>query len=115
VARPGGAFLERDGVLTDLGTLPGAIPVPVALNSHDQVVGEAFAFTATFGQHAILYDARLDPPMRDLNDLIPPDSGIVLIQATGINDHGSIVGIATVNGPFPPFHGFLLTPNPSSP
>jgi len=53
--------------------------------------------------------------MQDLNDLIPPDSGIVLIQATGINDHGSIVGIATVNGPFPPFHGFLLTPNPSSP
>jgi hypothetical protein len=54
----------------------------VALNSHDQVVGEAFAFTATFGQHAILYDARLDPPMQDLNDLIPPDSGIELSAAT---------------------------------
>ena len=112
----GGAFLERDGVLTDLGTLPGGgFAVALALNSHDQVVGYVFDIGPGVGEHAFLYDARLDPPMQDLNDLIPPDSGIVLIQATGINDHGSIVGIATVNGPFPPFHGFLLTPNPSSP
>jgi probable HAF family extracellular repeat protein len=110
----GGAFLERDGVLTDLGTLPGTTPVAAALNSHDQVVGEAFAFTATFGQHAILYDARLDPPMRDLNDLIPPDSGIELDAATAINDHGSIVCIGTPVGQSAPPRAFLLTPNPSS-
>jgi probable HAF family extracellular repeat protein len=111
----GGAFLERDGVFTDLGTLPGGIAVAFALNSHDQVVGYAFGVGTGIGEHAFLYDARLDPPMRDLNDLIPPDSGIVFIEATGINDSGSIVGVGTVNGPVPPFHSFLLTPDPSSP
>jgi probable HAF family extracellular repeat protein len=109
----GGAFLERDGVLTDLGTLPGTTPVAVALNSHDQVVGEAFAFTATFGQHAILYDTRLDPPVQDLNDLIPPDSGIELNAATAINDHGSIVCIGIPHGESAPWRAFLLTPNPA--
>jgi probable HAF family extracellular repeat protein len=110
-----GAFLERDSVFTDLGTLPGAIPVAVALNSHDQVVGTALAFSTVFGQHAILYDARLDPPMQDLNDLIPPDSGIELDAATAINDRGSIVCVGTVNGQSLPNRAFLLTPNPSSP
>jgi probable HAF family extracellular repeat protein len=110
----GGAFLERDGVLTDLGTLPGGIPVAFALNSHDQVVGDAFGIGTGFGQHAFLYDAQLDPPMQDLNDLIPPDSGIVLIQATGINDRGSIAAIGTVNGLSLSLRAFLLTPNLTS-
>ena len=110
----GGAFLERGGVLTDLGALPGgAFTVAFALNSRDQVVGYAFGIGSGVG-HAFLYDAQLDPPMQDLNDLIPPDSGIVFDQATGINDRGNIVGIGTV-GQFPPFHAFLLSPNLSSP
>jgi probable HAF family extracellular repeat protein len=110
----GGAFLERGGVLTDLGGLPGgALSVAFALNSRDQVVGYAFGIGSGVG-HAFLYDAQLDPPMQDLNDLIPPDSGIVFNQATGINDRGNIVGIGTV-GQFPPFRAFLLSPNPSSP
>jgi probable HAF family extracellular repeat protein len=108
----GGAFLERDGVLTDLGTLPGTTPVAVALNSHDQVVGEAFDFSSVFGQHAILYDARLAPPMQDLNDLIPPDSGIELNAATAINDRESIVCIGTINGQS--LRAFLLTPTPAA-
>jgi probable HAF family extracellular repeat protein len=111
----GGAFLERDGVLTDLGTLPGGIAVALALNSHDQVVGDAFGIGTGLGEHAFLYDGRLDPPMQDLNDLIPPDSGIVFAEATGINDRGGIVGIGTLDGQSPQFHAFLLTPNPSSP
>jgi probable HAF family extracellular repeat protein len=107
----GGAFLERDGVLTDLGGLPGgAFTVALALNSRDQVVGYAFGIGNGVG-HAFLYDAQLDPPMQDLNDLIPPDSGIVFNQATGINDRGDIVGIGTV-GQFPPFRAFLLSRNP---
>ena len=110
----GGAFLERGGVLTDLGALPGgAFTVALALNSRDQVVGYAFGIGSGVG-HAFLYDAKLDPPMQDLNDLIPPDSGIVFDQATGINDRGNIVGIGTV-GQFPPFHAFLLSPKLSSP
>jgi probable HAF family extracellular repeat protein len=113
----GGAFLERGGVFTDLGTLRGAIsnaPVAFALNSHDQVVGVSFGIAVGF-EHAFLYDAQLDPPMQDLNDLIPPDTGIVLNQATGINDRGSIAVIGTANGQLGPVRAFLLTPNPSSP
>jgi hypothetical protein len=107
----GGAFLERGGVLTDLGGLPGgAFTVAFALNSRDQVVGYAFGIGNGVG-HAFLYDAQLEPPMQDLNDLIPPDSGIVFNQATGINDRGDIVGIGTV-GQFPPFRAFLLSRNP---
>jgi probable HAF family extracellular repeat protein len=107
----GDAFLERGGVLTDLGGLPGgAFTVAFALNSRDQVVGYAFGIGNGVG-HAFLYDAQLDPPMQDLNDLIPPDSGIVFNQATGINDRGDIVGIGTV-GQFPPFRAFLLSRNP---
>ena len=52
----GGAFLERDGVLADLGTLPGGIAVALALNSHDQVVGKAFGIGLGVGEHAFLYD-----------------------------------------------------------
>jgi hypothetical protein len=52
--------------------------------------------------------------MQDLNDLIPPDSGMMLVAATAINDRGSTVGIWTVKGQFAPRRAFLLTPNPSS-
>jgi hypothetical protein len=32
--------------------------------------------------------------MQDLNDLVPPGSGVVLREATGINDIGQIVVVA---------------------
>lgn len=106
----GHAFLDRRSVATDLGTLPGGlVATGLALNAHDQVVGYAFDYSTTFVERAFLYDARLDPPMRDLNDLIPADSGIVLNRATGIND-GIIVGYGTVGGRF---HAFVLGPSPS--
>jgi probable HAF family extracellular repeat protein len=47
--------------------------------------------------------------MIDLNTLIAPGSGLVLLQASGINDSGQIVGFAvsTAEGVE---HAFLLTP-----
>jgi hypothetical protein len=45
--------------------------------------------------------------MQDLNDLIPPDSGIELDAATAINDRGSIVGLGTINGQSAPWRAFL--------
>ena len=92
----GGAFLEMGGVVTDLGTLPGAgTAIALGLNSRDQVVGGAIGYATGPVERAFVYDTRLDPPMQDLNDLIPADSGIVLEAATAINDDGIIVGIAT--------------------
>jgi hypothetical protein len=45
--------------------------------------------------------------MQDLNDLIPANSGWVLINANAINDAGQITGYGTKGGHN---YGFLLTP-----
>ena len=44
----------------------------------------------------------------DLNDLINPDSGLVLMKATAINDKGQIVGESRNSKS--EIHAFLLTP-----
>jgi probable HAF family extracellular repeat protein len=46
--------------------------------------------------------------MIDLNTLIPSGSGLILMQALGINDSGQIVGDAITSAGDQ--HGFLLTP-----
>jgi probable HAF family extracellular repeat protein len=48
--------------------------------------------------------------MRNLNKLIPPNSGLVLEYAYGINNAGQIVGEAYSNGGSYRLHAFLLTP-----
>ena len=45
--------------------------------------------------------------MKDLNNLIPPNSGWVLVLANSINNSGQITGYGTINGEN---HAFLLTP-----
>jgi probable HAF family extracellular repeat protein len=45
--------------------------------------------------------------MRDLNALIPANSGWEPLNAVAINLAGQIVGVGTVNGQQ---HAFLLTP-----
>jgi probable HAF family extracellular repeat protein len=57
--------------------------------------------------HAMLWEALDEPPL-DLNWLIPGDSGMVLIRANAINDHGQIVGMGSLapGG----YRAFLLTP-----
>ena len=74
------------------------------------MLGYAFDHSTAFVERVFLYDARFDPPIQDLNDLIPADSDIVLNGATGINNDGIIVGYGTVDGQF---HAFVLKPNPS--
>ncbi len=64
-----------------------------------------FADTAAGARHAFLYG---DGVLVDLNSLLPPGSGWVLGQATGINDSGQIVGEGIINGQT---HGFLLSPS----
>lgn len=74
-----------------------------AANDLCQVVGStgpdgsttAFAWTATDG-------------MKDLNTLIPPNSGLILMDAFGINNSGQIVGTALdIHGDYA---AYLLTP-----
>ena len=106
----GGTYLDHVRRVAPRAATQRLEATGLALNAHDQVVGYAFDYSTTFVERAFLYDARLDPPMRDLNDLIPADSRIVLNRATGINDDGIIVGYGTVGGRF---HAFVLSPSPS--
>jgi probable HAF family extracellular repeat protein len=75
-----------------------------AINNADEVVG---AFGPYFdADHAFLWSEK--DGFRDLNDLIPANSGWKLQVATGINDRGEIVGFGTHSGEDVP--GFLLIP-----
>ncbi|MES4792715.1 MAG: hypothetical protein C4321_06730, partial [Chloroflexota bacterium] len=80
---------------------------PWALNNNDQVVGvSSFYFNNSENNfRAFIWDSA--DGTRDLNDLIPANSGWVLEQARGINDNGEIVGTGTLNGEP---RAFLLRP-----
>jgi len=90
----------------DLGTLGGASSLAFDVNSAGHVVGAAdIALPDDGWSRAFLYR---DGRMVDLNTLIPPDSGWVLYEATGINDAGQIVGSGDQGY-------FLLTPITNQP
>ena len=71
------------------------------INDRGQVVG--YSVTSSSDPHAFLWDGV----MKDLNSLIPENSGWVLTEAMDINNKGQILGTGR-------FHGhtraFLLTP-----
>jgi len=105
-----------DGAIADLGTLAGdtlsqakkinlfGIVIGMSGNTtaappdsdgmRKEVVGRPFVWTQSSG-------------MRDLNTLIPANSGWVLSSASGVNVWGQIVGVGVRNGQT---HGYLLTP-----
>jgi hypothetical protein len=89
--------------MQDLGTLQaGSNTNSTSVNDCDLVVGDsnlagnslAFVWSATTG-------------MQDLNGLIFPDSGWVLVTATSVDQDGNIVGAGSINGAI---HGFMLVP-----
>ena len=89
--RPFDAYLWKNGVATDLGTLNGdCFSEAVALNSGGQVVGYSVACDFS-SQRSFLWE---NGSMVDLNTLIPPNSGLELVETIAINDHGEIAGDA---------------------
>lgn len=86
------AFVWRDGQMTDLGTLdpnPQDISSASAINEQGQIVGYS-THVARFGgltRRAVMWS---DGQIVDLGTLGGPDS-----EATGINDHGDVVGRST--------------------
>jgi probable HAF family extracellular repeat protein len=95
---------NRAGVAQDLGILAGGSwSTAFAINVLGTVVGNGDC--AGSGSHAFVWSARSG--MRDLNALIPANSGWELQGAVAINVAGQIVGVGTVNGTQ---HAFLLTP-----
>jgi probable HAF family extracellular repeat protein/T5SS/PEP-CTERM-associated repeat protein len=90
------AFLSQGGGgMQDLG---GSLSIAYDINNDGLIVGES-------GGHAVLWE---NGQMKDLNTLIPPNSGWVLQNARGINNKGQIVGKGTFNGQP---RAFLLKPN----
>ena len=78
----------------DLGTLGGPNSEATSINDFGQVVGRADTTDET-SSHAFIY---ADGVMRDLNDLISPDSSCELLQAADINDVGQIAANADCSG-----------------
>jgi probable HAF family extracellular repeat protein len=101
------AFLWENGVMRDLGTLPGDFSSSGdGINSKGQVVGGSCDEAENC--RAFLWENGV---MTDLNTLIPADSPLFLLEATGtINSRGQIAGISlqTTSGEV---HAFLLTPS----
>jgi probable HAF family extracellular repeat protein len=96
------AILWQNGNTLDLGTLGGRESFPTDINKVGKVVG--FSETSSRSSHAFVW---FNNKMRDLNNLLPPNSGWELTQALGINDKGQIVGYGTHDGQI---RAFLLTP-----
>jgi len=94
---------QNGGVdIQDLGVLQGDISsLAFAINDAGDVVG----YSSLSSARAILWTKARG--MLDLNTLIPPNSGWMLMQATFISSNGKISGFGTHNGQT---RGFLLTP-----
>jgi probable HAF family extracellular repeat protein len=105
------AFLWRNGVMTDLGVL-GVSSTALQINSRHQIIGGSRIDENTV--HAFLWENG--GPMVDLNDLIPPNSSLQLVNAFNINDRGEITGLGAPPGVAPSsgdalgLHPFLLIP-----
>ena len=86
------AFLYRDGVMEDLGTLPqGTVSSAEAVNNTGQIVG--YADVSGKGLRLFLYDST---GMHDLGGL--PDHPFTV--PTSINDAGQVVGYAYIDSEY---------------
>lgn len=103
------AYVRRDGVAINLGTLPGdCVSEAFVVNARGQIAGGSFNCNSAMGR-AVLWE---DGQIFDLNKLIPSGSNLLLVESNAINDHGEIAG----NG-FPPgctdfscTHAYILIP-----
>jgi probable HAF family extracellular repeat protein len=95
----------RNGSTVDLGTLGDEAAPSTALdiNAQAQVVGTSEAISDHL--RAFLWEKG---KMINLNELIPPHSGWVLLVASRINDKGEILGRGYYLGSI---HAFLLEPD----
>jgi probable HAF family extracellular repeat protein len=90
--------------IQDLGTMGGGnYSVAFAVNDSSVVVG--YGNVRGNAAHAMVWTAA--EGMQDLNSLVPPSAGWVLINANAINNAGQITGYGTKGGHN---HAFLLTP-----
>jgi probable HAF family extracellular repeat protein len=97
----------KSGGMHNLGSLGGYASEARAINNSGTVVGWSY-LSDNYTTHAFAWTAS--GGLQDLNNLIPANSGWVLMYANGINASGQIVGTGTINTLT---HAFLLTPTAS--
>ena len=107
------AFLWRHGVMTDLGNL-GRTSAANAINSQRQIVGHSLIDDIPGNIRAFVWENGR--PIVDLNDLIPQNSPLLLLDATDINERGEIAGVGVPAGCAPTDdllcgRAFLLIPD----
>jgi probable HAF family extracellular repeat protein len=102
------AFLWQNGATTDLGTLPGYdSSSALGINDRGEIVGRVEPPEGTPGTtRAFVYSRGV---MRDLNTLIPPNSGYLITEARAVNNSGAIAAFGF--NPAGATRGFLLLPN----
>jgi probable HAF family extracellular repeat protein len=112
VAGQSHAALLSGGVLSDLGVLGGTSSKALGVNDAGQIVG--YALASDGAMRAFVWTGGA---IYDLNRRLTRTPGLVLQQATAINEAGQIVAWGTT-GSTPDTavtRGFLLTPTPATP
>ncbi len=106
VQNGGHAFLWRQGVMTDLGTV-GTDPASEAfsINAQGQIVGGTFIF---FGPDLHGFLSENGGPIVNLNELVLPGSDVSVATGLVINDRGEIAGRGIL--PNGDYHAILLIP-----
>ena len=99
-----------NGSNIDLGTLGGDESGAYWINSLGQIVGQAYDNSDNW--RATLFDSTGNGNNIDLNTLADVPTGWTLVQASGINDNGWIVGFAEDSSGTR--HAYLLTPEPAT-
>jgi len=100
--------LWHDGLIADLGVLPGdAVGIAAGINDRGDVVGASVSAPgpATGNPRAYLWRNGV---MTDLNSLIPADSPLYLLTAFAINNSGEIAGFGVTDAG--DLHGFVAKP-----
>jgi probable HAF family extracellular repeat protein len=98
------AVLWKDGVITNLGNLPGDCGSSAfAINSRGQVTGDSYN-CVTGASRPFLWE---NGQMYGFNFVAPAGSELLFSEPASINDHGEIVGYSFLNTGF---QGFLLVP-----
>jgi probable HAF family extracellular repeat protein len=102
------AFLWKDGVMTDLGTLgPCLDSTAFAVNSSGQVVGDTGDCPGGSGGPSFF--SERGQPMVDINSLLLANSSdIEVVDAIYINDRGEVAGAGIL--PNGDVHAVLLVP-----
>jgi probable HAF family extracellular repeat protein len=97
-------YWDAAGKIHLVGTLPGGnSSYPGFITDSREILGTSTV--AGGDNHAFIWTKK--KRMRDLNNLIPKNSGWVLHHAASVNAAGQIVGYGPINGLD---HGFLLNP-----